>query len=459
MDKMAEIPTKVKSKKLVLKRRNQIVLGAIKLFSRKGFHKTTLRELAKEAGISHGNMYEYISNKEDIFFLVHDFMHRIAQEIIRQSIDGIEDPVEKLRRLVRGEFNIIHLWADAILLIYQETHILGKPLLYTLLEKERTHVRKIEEVLEECIQKGKIRGLNVRVAANLIRGMVETWVVKRWDLRRQINRMEMETTLLDLLFNGLLNRGENASMNREPLSPLHGKTAFFINSGTCLGDAVISFLLSKGARVIAYEKKVFENEQPLMKPDRCDDIKIYTSKDHGEMTPELLKKIMDDNRSINLVIHDLGINVTRSISNAEKSRGAKDLEANLRCAEDLSHVIETEFSRKGSGTLLYIAPWGWDRYADSFRYEMVKKGIVALNQVMAKRVAPAKINVNCLIPGFIGGIKPSSIEKEKITQVMEKIPMGAMGEISDVLEAVQFLVSDSSKYVTGQVLEVAGGLT
>ena len=74
------IPTKVKNKKLVEKRREQIVLAAIKLFAQKGFHKTSLRDLAEEAGISHGNFYDYIGTKQDIFFLIHEFINRIASE-------------------------------------------------------------------------------------------------------------------------------------------------------------------------------------------------------------------------------------------------------------------------------------------------------------------------------------------------------------------------------------------
>jgi len=262
---MSGIPTKVKSKKLVEKRREQIVLAAIKLFSQKGFHKTTLRELAEEAGISHGNIYGYVTNKEDIFFLVHDFMIRIAHDIIDQSIKGVEDPVEKLRRIVRGEFNLMHQWADAVLLIYQETHILGKPLLYKLLEKERYHVRRIETALEECIEEGRIRDCNVRLAANLIRAMVETWVVKRRDLRGYINRLEMEKSILDLLFHGLDKERSTAVCQGEPAASLQGKTALLLNSSTFIGKSITSFLLSKGIQLIVCEKNVMgSNESPVI---------------------------------------------------------------------------------------------------------------------------------------------------------------------------------------------------
>ena len=111
---MNVIPTTIKNKELVEKRREQIVLAAIKLFAKKGFHKATLRELSEEAGISHGNIYDYVGTKEDIFFLLHEFMDKLATDALRQSIKNIDNPFEKLGRMVRSEFNLMYKWADAI---------------------------------------------------------------------------------------------------------------------------------------------------------------------------------------------------------------------------------------------------------------------------------------------------------------------------------------------------------
>jgi AcrR family transcriptional regulator len=99
---LVEIPTTVKNKELVERRRKQIVPAGIKLFSRNGFHKTTLKELAEEAGLSYSNIYDYVGSKEDIFFLTHDFLAGSAMEILNRSIEDIQDPIEKLRRMVRG---------------------------------------------------------------------------------------------------------------------------------------------------------------------------------------------------------------------------------------------------------------------------------------------------------------------------------------------------------------------
>ena len=82
------IPTTVKNKELVEKHREQIILAAIKLFSQKGFHKTTLRELSEEAGLSYGNIYDYVGSKEDIFSLIHDYSANLTMKALRESIEN-----------------------------------------------------------------------------------------------------------------------------------------------------------------------------------------------------------------------------------------------------------------------------------------------------------------------------------------------------------------------------------
>jgi len=90
--------------------------------------------------------------------------------------------------MVRSEFNLMYQWADAILLIYQECHILSKPLLKRLLKRESEHIRLYEIVLQECIKKGLLLDCNTKAVANLIKVMIDAWVLKRWDLREQVTQ-------------------------------------------------------------------------------------------------------------------------------------------------------------------------------------------------------------------------------------------------------------------------------
>ena len=460
----SKIPTTVKNKELVAKRREQIVLAAIKLFSRKGFHKTNLRELAEEAGISHGNIYDYVGTKQDIFFLIHEFINNLAIEKINRSTENIKDPFEKLRRMVRTEFELMHEWSDAILLIYQETHILDKSLLKPLLKRERERVSKFEQNIQQCVKKGQLRDCNIRVAANLIKSMTETWVAKRWDLRGHVDRMEMEKAILDVVFNGLLKDKSIAAADVWERKGLQGKSALVINGSTLLGKAISFSLVSHGVRLAIHtdDDLIEDREYPISQPEKLKETKIYSSKDYGPITQKLFKQIQDEFGPIDVIIHDLGINTKKVFSTQRKQEKkalvCQSLQENFDCAQRLAICIEEEMIRNGSGRIVYLAPWAWDKIVDPICYQATKAGIVGLTKILAKRVANALINVNCIIPGFIGGVRPMKVEKKKSSGVIKYIPMGRIGEISDVLEAVYFLISDKSKYLTGQVLRITGGL-
>ena len=114
-------------------------------------------------------------------------------------------------------------------------------------------------------------------------------------------------------------------------------------------------------------------------------------------------------------------------------------------------------SRRSSGRIIYIAPWAWDRYANSVSYETAKGAVIALTLACAKDTARFHVNVNCIVPGFIRAIRPSKIQKELAEKLLGEIPAGRMGELTDITEAVSFLAGDSSKYLTGQVLKCNGG--
>ena len=455
-----EIPTKVKNKELVAKRREQIVLAGIKLFSRKGFHETNLRELAEESGISHGNIYDYINSKQDIFFLIHEFINNIAIQKINRSIKNIVDPLDRLRRMVRAEFDLMYEWSDAILLIYQETHILNKPLQKALLKRERDRVYRIEETIDECITRGQLRSFNSRVAANLIKSMAETWVAKRWDLRGHSDRMEMEKAIIDIIFNGLLKKKTSAVSGVE-VGELQGKSVLIMNAGTLLGKAISFSLLSRDVRMAIQLKDEFidEREYPISQPEKLNEVKIYSSHKHGPMTPELFKRIINEFGPIDIIIHDLGMD--NKLLNPEKeknSRGSLSVKNSLDCAQRLAVHIQKEMRKKSSGRIVYLGPWAWDKNLDPPGFQVAEAAIIELTKSMSRPLAEVATTVNCIVPGYIGGVRPLKAETERSAEAISNIPMGFIGEISDVLEALNFLISDKSKYITGHVFKVSGGM-
>ncbi|MGC8659695.1 MAG: SDR family oxidoreductase, partial [Desulfomonilaceae bacterium] len=349
--------------------------------------------------------------------------------------------------------------ADAIMLIYQEGHILTKPLLNTLLKKERAHLEVIESILEECVSKGMLRSCNVRVVANLIKSMVDAWVLKRWDLRGYASALDMEKIIIDLLFQGLAEPASFQAPSQTGEQTLEGKSAIVVNGGTVLSTAVISFLLSRGVTVAAHMDTVKKGrEYAVIKPDQWQNFKSYLVTEHGPMTPELFRKIEDEVGPPDIYIHDTGVGaLTMAGAMRGGSTAGPRLRENVACAQDIAGMVQESMCKRSYGRVIYLAPWAWDRCVDPLSYDVCKASVIALTTACARQVARFQVNVNCIVPGFIKTIRPSALQKDLCDQLTKEIPVERMGELSDITNAVSYLAGDLSKYVTGQAIRCDGG--
>jgi len=464
-DLIKSIPTNIKSKELVEKRREQIVIAAIKLFSQKGFVKTTLKDLAEEAGLSYGNVYDYVGNKEDIFLLVHEFVTGEADQGLANSMENVDDPLEKLKRMIHSEFELSNKWSGAILFVYQDIHVLNKELLHKLLRKESEHVKKFRNVLDACIEKGHLRNFNTQVLANLIKIMIDSWVIKRWDLRG-ITQFQMENAIVNLVLNGLSSEKAARKRSEETSFEFEGKSVLIVNGGSIFGSAISSFLISRGARLVIYDPcddmSDMLKRSPSLDVGEREKIKIYTLEEYGLMTQQLLLRILGECGPIDMVVQDIGVGGSEMSALSErKALLNKRLVENFHMARNISETLDDGFTRKRPGKILYIAPWAWDKHVDAIIYETIKASTIALAKENSRRMHDLGVMVNCLVPGYIGGIRGLSARDKKTSnpEIDSILKMRRLGDVSDIVNMVAFLISDSAKYVTGQVITVDGGIS
>jgi 3-oxoacyl-[acyl-carrier protein] reductase len=91
-------------------------------------------------------------------------------------------------------------------------------------------------------------------------------------------------------------------------------------------------------------------------------------------------------------------------------------------------------------------------------YSASKAGIIGLTKSAAKELGRRGINVNAIAPGFIMSKMTESLPEDQKKKALDAIPLGSLGSPEDVANVVLFLVSDSARYITGQVIQVDGGL-
>ncbi|HET7521925.1 MAG TPA: TetR/AcrR family transcriptional regulator [Bacillales bacterium] len=179
------VPSMVKDERLIEKRRNQMVKAAAKLFSKKGFHRTTTREIAKESGFSIGTLYEYIRSKEDILYLVCDAIYDQVSSRLKEEMDHERDGLASLKQAIVGFFKVVDDLQDEVLVMYQEANALGEALPYVL-KKELEMAAMFEDILTHCMEAGELHlpKNDVRIAAHNILVCGQMWTFRRWILRR-----------------------------------------------------------------------------------------------------------------------------------------------------------------------------------------------------------------------------------------------------------------------------------
>lgn len=167
---------------LIRRRRAQIVQAAVKLFSKQGFYKTTVQQVAEKARISSGLVYHYARTKEDILLLALVSVLEGYKNELPKAIGRFEDPLERLQAGLRAYCDVVDHRREATVLAYRSTKSLPARQRETIKQLEVETNRLIEACLEECIAAGYFREVNVRLTTYHFVAFAHTWALKYWRL-------------------------------------------------------------------------------------------------------------------------------------------------------------------------------------------------------------------------------------------------------------------------------------
>jgi AcrR family transcriptional regulator len=197
-----DIETIVKNQDLIGKRHGQICDAAIKLFSKKGFHQTSVREIAEACGLGIGTLYSYIKTKEDILYLVYRRILETFEARMLEATKEIEDPRLQLKAALEATLKIYDECQDVVVLLYQESHALGRQGLQALFEVDRTYVGFFRQILERGNRVGHFAVKDPHLLAVCILFLCAVWDLKRWNLKGSTLDAVIEC-LTNLILNGI----------------------------------------------------------------------------------------------------------------------------------------------------------------------------------------------------------------------------------------------------------------
>jgi len=194
------VGTQIKNSELVQKKRLQIAMGASKLFIKKGYSQTSIRDISKATGLTIGNLYDYITRKEDVLYLVFDVFHSIwTNRLEEEGVFEIEDPVQQLETAIQKMLELVNSYRDMVLLMYTETKLLPKEFMKMILEKESGLVDCFERILKRGVEKGVFKIKHPFLIANIIVYLLSIEPLRGWNLRGRYKVEEINRHIIEFV--------------------------------------------------------------------------------------------------------------------------------------------------------------------------------------------------------------------------------------------------------------------
>ncbi len=210
-----EVETQIKNQELVQERRRQIVDAAVKLFIEHGYHKTTTRLLAKATGLSIGTMYDYISTKEDVLYLVCMAIHTEVEEGVKDALARPLKGAEALAEVIREYFLVCDKMCDHILLMYQVTHFLSPKWQRKVLEAEIGITDLFIEAMQQIKKTGTLPELDddtISLIGHNISVIGHTWAFRRWYFAKHFTIEKYIEQQTEFIMSFLANKNELAEL-------------------------------------------------------------------------------------------------------------------------------------------------------------------------------------------------------------------------------------------------------
>ena len=199
------VQTRIKNPKLVRKKHLLIAAKATKLFIKKGFSGTTMRDISRVTKITLGNLYSYIKKKEDVLCLVFDLYHNSWVKVLtKNGIYDIEDPHEQIRMAVRALLLNTESYQDEIKLMYLESRFLPKKFLKIAMESEQQLVQEFEKMIRRGMERGIFHVEDPFYAANMIVLQISVNPLRGWNLRGKYSYDKLVTLTENYILEALV---------------------------------------------------------------------------------------------------------------------------------------------------------------------------------------------------------------------------------------------------------------
>ena len=245
--------------------------------------------------------------------------------------------------------------------------------------------------------------------------------------------------------------------------PFAGRTAIVTGATRGIGRAIALELARHGADVAFNYAKSAEAADSLTKELESLGVRSVASQcdvASTEAAAEMVKQVKEDFGRIDFLVNNAGVTRDNLILRMKENDWDDVMDTNLKGAWNFAKAALRVMLRQDTGgSILNISSIsGSVGMPGQSNYSASKAGMIGLTKSLAKEVASRKVTVNALALGMIATDMANALDETYRTKILEQIPLGRFGEADEIARIACFLLSDDARYITGQVIQVDGGL-
>lgn len=241
---------------------------------------------------------------------------------------------------------------------------------------------------------------------------------------------------------------------------LKDRVAIITGAGGDLGRSMSLRLAEEGARIVVNDKNVQRAEETVsLVKEQGGLAKSYgTDITDSDQVKAMVDSALNEWGQIDILVNNAGD--TRDALLTKMTDEAWDfaVDLSLKGSFFCARAVAPFMMEKKYGKIVNITSMAYKGNIGQVNYVSAKAGVVGLTQALGLELARYGINVNCVAPGLIDTPKAATLDEKTRERLIKTAPFRRMGEMIDIANAVLFLVSDESKYITRQVIHVSGGM-
>lgn len=242
---------------------------------------------------------------------------------------------------------------------------------------------------------------------------------------------------------------------------LKGKVAIVTGSSKGIGKAIVLELARCGAKVVVSgrDQERIKQVQEEIEQTGAEVIAVAADVSDPEEASNLINKTLEKWEQIDILVNNAGITRDNLIMRMSPEDWNAVIQTNLTGAFNCIKSVTRQMMKQRGGCIINITSVvGIMGNAGQANYSASKAGIIGLTKSVARELASRSIRCNAVAPGYIATEMTDKLDEKIKENLKQQIPLGRIGSIEDVAEVVAFLASQNASYITGQVINVDGGL-